>query len=399
MPWVAALLLTAGLQLPLDPVRAEELAREGRAEEALTLFTQILDQNPGDADVRLWVARLALRLGRVADAEAAFRAVLQQHPDYLDATIGLASTLLRKGDWRHALEMLVDAERGASENPDLFGALARAYRRAGDDGRAFEYFRRARDLSPNDPDLVAGYEAVARVYGHALTFEGFGETGVAGGAAAGSGSVGISLRVAPRLHLNGGARVQQRGPEYTDATAGGDIVWRVARATTIDAGALGGSGNTALPALDVHGTLLHSSGPFELGGGIRDLSFTGIRVLAVSPVLAYDVERWRLDTRYTYSRSSFDETGESRGDHSAMLRGTWRRWRRVALHATAAYGIESFETLTADRVGSLGMTTSSGGVRIDTSSLTAIGVTWEHQWRSDQRTVDRVYAAVVQTIP
>jgi hypothetical protein len=44
----------------------------------------------------------------------------------------------------------------------LFGAIARAYRRGGDDRSALEYFRRARTLSPGDPDLAIGFEGVAR---------------------------------------------------------------------------------------------------------------------------------------------------------------------------------------------------------------------------------------------
>jgi hypothetical protein len=95
----------------------------------------------------------------------------------------------------------------------------------------------------------------------------------------------------------------------------------------------------------VSGDVVQYASAFELGGGIRHLTFAGGTVLAGSPVLAWDTGgQWRLDARYTYSRTSFSATGERSGDHSILLRPTWRGWRRVALNAAYVYGIESFET-------------------------------------------------------
>src|SRR5262245_48281196 len=164
-------MLAAGLQSqPSERAHAEDLARAGRSAEALKLFEHIVEIDPADVEARLWVARLALRLGQTASAEAGFRAVLREHPADIDARIGLGVVLTRTGAWQDALAILSDAERDAGENSDLFGALARAYRRGGDDRRALEYFRRARALAPDDPDLAAGFEAVARTYGHWVAF-------------------------------------------------------------------------------------------------------------------------------------------------------------------------------------------------------------------------------------
>jgi hypothetical protein len=82
-----------------------------------------------------------------------------------------------------------------------------------------------------------------------------------------------------------------------------------------------------------------------------------------------------------------------------MLRPTWRGWRRVAIDAVYAYGVESFELLTAERLGALGMQTVAAGMRIETPSLTMISTTWEHEMRSNRTTVDRFNLAIVQTIP
>src|SRR3954464_5766011 len=203
-PFAAAIMLMAGLQASAaDRTRAEDLARAGRSVEAIELFTHIVESNPADGEARLWVARLQLRLGRTAEAEAGFRSVLRDHPADVDAVIGLAIVLTRTGAWPEALGMLQAIEPAAGQNSDLFGALARAYRRAGDDRRALEYYRRAIALAPEDPDLGAGYEAGMRAYGSSIVVEGFGE---AGASDARSVSLTAAIRVLPRLQIEGIAR-------------------------------------------------------------------------------------------------------------------------------------------------------------------------------------------------
>jgi hypothetical protein len=244
--------------------------------------------------------------------------------------------------------------------------------------------------------VVLGFEGVARTYGHWIAFEGFDQSGA--GADVGSGAVTFDVRVAPRLHLEARARTQ-RGPDYSDATVGGGVFWRAANTTTAALHVVAGSGNTALANLDTGVDIVHYAGVFEIGASVRHLNFAGSNLTAASPVFAWDRDRWRVDARYTYSRSAFDATSESRGDHSVLLRGTRQQWRRVALQGSYAYGIESFEDLTAERVGALGTTTLASAIRIDLKSLTRIATVWEHQWRSNSTTIDRFTVSIIQAIP
>ena len=396
LPVVAA--LTAALQSPSsDRGHAEQLARAGQTTEAIELFEQIVKQDPGDTEARLWIARLNLRLGQTDAAEAGFRSVLKEHPADIDARVGLGSTLIRKGASIEALEVLRETERDAGENADLFSVLARAYRRVGDDGRALEYFDKAKTLSPSDPDIVSGYEATAFAHGHWIVFDGFAEN-VSPGSDAKSGSLSASVRVLPQLHLRALGRVQNRSGS-SDTLAGGGVFWRAARSTTVELGAAGGSGNVSLATGSFTGEVIHYAGVLEVGGSVRHLTFTDVSVTALSPIMAWDADRWRLDARYTYSLSSFENTAESTADHSVMLRETWRAWRRVWLNGVYAYGIESFEDLTADRVSSLGAHTAAAGLRFNLPSLTAVTTTWEHQWRSNATTVDRFTVFIQQAFP
>src|SRR5256885_1724136 len=82
------------------------------------------------------------------------------------------------------------------------------------------------------------------------------------------------------------------------------------RATTVACRAIGGSGNVALPTSDVAGDVVHYAALVEIGASIRRLTFTDADVVAASPVIAWiPSDFWRLDARYTYSRSAFDATG------------------------------------------------------------------------------------------
>jgi cytochrome c-type biogenesis protein CcmH/NrfG len=381
---------------PQDRNQAEDLARSGRTAEALRVFRRIVEQNPADLDARMWTAVLELRLGRTREAEAAFRAVIRAQPSHVGARIGLGAALTRQGNWADALSQLHEVEREAGENSDLIAALGRAYRRAGDDRRALDYFARAKSLAGNDPDIADDYEATARAYGHFIAVDGFGEQR-SDATAASAGSFTMSLRAVPTLHLFTLVRLDHRAGA-SETIVGGGLRWRAARATTVVARAMGGSGNSSLPNADLSADVIQQIGFFEAGGSVRTLSFAGTDVVALSPIVSVDRGgRLRLDARYTYSRSSFDATGETSGDHSVLVRPTWRAWRRVALSATYAYGIESFEDLTADRLGALGATTFTAGVRISLRSLTVVNGAWEHQWRSNNTSVDRLLLGMVQS--
>ena len=390
--------LALGVQSPpADRRQAEAMARAGQNEAAIKLFERIVEIDPADTEARLWIARLKMRLGRADDAEAEYRSVLREHPADVDARVGLGVALTRNGAWQEAIALLTETEKAAGDNADLFAALARAYRRGGDDRRALEYFDRARALAPADPDIVLGYETVARAYGHWLSFEGYGQGG-APGADVRSGWLMADVRVTPRLHVQAAAR-SQHGSGYADVLGGGGIVWRAGRSTSVAARATGGSGNVALPSRDVSADVVEYLGLFEFGGGIRSLSFAGAGVIAGSATLGWSpTDRWRLDVRYTLSRSSFDATNQSSLDHSVLLRDTWQAWRRVALIGSYAYGIESFENLTADRLGALGTKTLGAGARVDLSSLTRVALNADYEWRSNDTRVTRITVALVQWI-
>src|SRR5262249_18719592 len=157
-----------------------------------------------------------------------------------------------------ALTMLTETERDAGQNADLLSVIGRAYRHAGDDRKALDYFTRAKSLAPGDPDIVSGFEATARAYGHSLAFEGYGEDADPGAAAA-SGTVALSVRATERLHLEGYARMKRQSGS-SDFVGGGGALWRAGRMTFLHVRAVGGPDNTTLPTTDVLADVLHYAG-------------------------------------------------------------------------------------------------------------------------------------------
>ena len=211
-----------------------------------------------------------------------------------------------------------------------------------------------------------------------------------------SASLTAAVRVRPRLALEGRARVQNRNG-LSETLLGGGGIWRINRSTNLAIRGAGGVNNTSLPNGDLTTEVLHYRGAIEIGGNLRHLSFSDVGVTAASPILAWDTaERWRLASRYTYSRSSFRTTGESSDDHSVVLRETFRAWRRVDMTATYAYGIESFEDLTADRIRNLGANIVGATLQLRLPSLTSVATSWERQWRSNDTRLDRLTVVIVQ---
>ena len=81
-----------------------------------------------------------------------------------------------------------------------------------------------------------------------------------------------------------------------------------------------------------------------------------------------------------------------------LVRETFRGSRRIDVTATYAYGIESFEDLTADRIGNLRANTIAASLRVRLPSLLSAVATWDHQWRSNDTRIDRLTVTIVRSL-
>lgn len=126
---------------------------EGRVEDALERFREVLEKNQGDPEALNNVGQVLVRLGRASEALPYLEEAASRFPDRLDFQFNLARALGEAGRWPEA----VDRYRGvAARSPDddvtAFN-LARALERAGQSQEAIAGYERAVRLAPNDPSF------------------------------------------------------------------------------------------------------------------------------------------------------------------------------------------------------------------------------------------------------
>lgn len=403
MTVLALLLLSALVQGPEDArAEATRLARAGLHQQALERFQAIAAADPRDLEARIWIGRLHNWMGHLAKAEEVFRGVLAEHPENVEALVGLGTVLAARGRRDEGLSLLDQAEALAPESADVLAAQGRALRTAGRTERALAYFRRAQALSPHaagedvkDPDIREGLEHTRRIHGHRLEAAFFHESFREPVPDAGSGEAAVNLRLNERLRLFARGQTQRKFSQ-TESRGGGGAEWRGRPDLILRAYGLFGPGNQVLPRTDMSGEVEAYRRKLELFGGVRRVGFEGVRALVLSPGVTYWVnDGLAVGARYYRSYTDFVDRDETVGNDSAGVRARVRVHPRVWLDAGYARGVESFETLSADRLGRFRADTLSAGARVDLPSLTSLAAVLEHQWRSGGGRMFRITASAV----
>lgn len=139
--------------------RAAAAAR--RYDEAIDIYTRLLDASPGDVDARLARGRAYAWARRWSEAEADLRAVTAASPAYADAWSALGDLYAWSGRPRDAVAAYDRWQALEPARPEPLVARARAHRQAGDADAARRDMAAAVALGATDPG-VAATEAVER---------------------------------------------------------------------------------------------------------------------------------------------------------------------------------------------------------------------------------------------
>ncbi|HEV8254707.1 MAG TPA: YaiO family outer membrane beta-barrel protein [Vicinamibacteria bacterium] len=396
---IAGLLLAAALASPqlaqTEREAATRLARSGHHAEALRRFQALASADPRDLEARIWVARLHNWLHHYAQAEQAFRGVLAEAPDNVEALVGLGTSLAARARMDEGLELLERAERLAPDDADVLAALGRAHRFAGHTSLALGYYRRAEQLSPQDADIHEGLEHTERLHAHRLIVNVFDESFSRPSPASRSGAIELDYRLRDDLRVLTRAQTQRKFDE-TDARAGGGLEWRADPRTTLSGLLLIGPGAEVLPRVDASAEADLYRGDWEPTARIRYFTFATARVWLLSPAVTFRREDRAIGVHYHRSFTSFSGRRGWVGDNALALRGSLRVQRRVWLDAGYAHGVDSFETLTVERLGRFRADTVAAGGRIDFGALTSAGLVYERQWRDDHSRMGRLSLSLVQ---
>ncbi len=123
---------------------------EKNYKEALSIFNEMLQSNPGDFRGMVGVVETEVAAGDYTGALQKINDALAKDPKRQDLRVALGNVLARSGKYDEAIQqfqMLVSANPKSS---DLETKLAEAYRLKGDFNAAVDHFRKATTLAPNN---------------------------------------------------------------------------------------------------------------------------------------------------------------------------------------------------------------------------------------------------------
>ena len=405
---ILCLLVMTGLlntQQPATDQRAEaeRLARTGAYAEALQRFEAMVAANPDDYEARIWVGRMMNRLGNPDRAAEVFRSVIAAKPDSADALVGLGAALAALDQPAEAIEELNRAEKLAPDDPELLAAQGAAHLAAGHVKLGLAYYRRAVLLRPADPVIREADADARRKYGHYISATGYFESYSEFAPDTWSGSIELNARATDQLRLIARGQMQDKFDE-SEGRGGGGIEWLPTRRVAFRGVALFSSNTTVLPRIDAYGEVGYTKRRISVAGGMQYVSFepglSGLqtaRAWFAMPILTVRVnDDFLIVARYAHSWSEFDSGGSWVGNDSGSIGAQLRLLPRAWVGVAWAGGVESFDTLSVDRLGDFNANTVRGDVRLDLRSLTSIAGAYEYQWREGDLQMMRVTFGLVQ---
>ncbi|MGM0634062.1 MAG: tetratricopeptide repeat-containing sulfotransferase family protein [Pseudomonadota bacterium] len=118
-------------------------------------------RNPGDLDAGLMLGSALYKAGHYADSGAAFRSLLLHHPDHPRILLLLARSLARSGQSVDALQVLNRARQVSPDNPQVWQIAAAL---ASDIRDWSELLRIARDWTTRHPGSLEAWQALSRAH-------------------------------------------------------------------------------------------------------------------------------------------------------------------------------------------------------------------------------------------
>lgn len=162
----------------LDTKGAAALAySEGRVEDALVHYQEVLARHPTDPEALNNVGQVLVRLGRASEALPYLEQAASGFPDRWDFQFNLARALGETGGWGEAAERYRSVAAARPDDDVVAFNLGRALERAGRVPEAITAFQRALELAPLDPSfhlaLALAQERAADLAAARTSYEGY----------------------------------------------------------------------------------------------------------------------------------------------------------------------------------------------------------------------------------
>jgi tetratricopeptide (TPR) repeat protein len=144
-------------------ILADSYLKKGRYNDAIALYTRMLQLNPNDAPSRFGVGVAYRMAGDLDRSQQTLEEVLRKHsPPDGSVNLELARTLELKGDVEGAIRNYEIASASAPQRRDATLEIARLYKRKGDREKALEYLKRLQAAEPNDRTIEMEINALRR---------------------------------------------------------------------------------------------------------------------------------------------------------------------------------------------------------------------------------------------
>jgi tetratricopeptide (TPR) repeat protein len=142
-------------------IEANRLYKEGRYEEALKLYRDILGGNAGLAQIHFNAGNCLFHLERYGEALDAFKEAVRLKPYFFDAYTNLAGTFGKLKKFEEAIPFFEEALAAYPESPALLSGAGLLYLSSGRNDKAVEYLKKAASL---DPDARHHYDSLGIAY-------------------------------------------------------------------------------------------------------------------------------------------------------------------------------------------------------------------------------------------
>lgn len=139
-------LATKDLQADLN--RAEAFFKDGRWDEAIAVYREVLNQAPPLGVIHLQIATAYRHKKDYTAALNAYGELLKSDPTNEKASVGIALTEMERGDIEAADRTLLAAAQAPEAGRDVFYALADVKLEKGEIDQAGAYYQKAADADP-----------------------------------------------------------------------------------------------------------------------------------------------------------------------------------------------------------------------------------------------------------
>jgi len=347
---------------------AAALALDGKVEEALAVYAELLARNPENRDAIFGRARVLGWLGRYDESLAALDGMLADSPDDVDALVLRARVL----GWTERYERgEVDARRALSLAPDsidahiVLGDLLTWSQRGGEAKSVYEEALRIA------PDSHEAEEGLRRLVGGSLPGEASpharrlrADFGLRFDSLEGGSSdwwqedLHVAFQALPRLRLYTGL-TQTRRYDLHDTQASVGVSWAGRRGWWLGAGAVFGPDADVVAryvvSVEAAGRVVE---PVVLKISYRRSWYAGsVETDALTP----GVELWLSDKAKLLGRYHFTRLSGGRLGHAGSLRAEIFPQGRLIPYAAVGYGTEAFAPSTVQSARTRARNVSASG--------------------------------------